>query len=120
MDKILLNNMQFYGYHGVFSEENRLGQRFNVDVALGADLKEAGRTDEIEASIDYGQVYQVTKEVVEGKAYNLIESVAEKIAERLLETFPSLENCNIKVTKPDPPIPGHYDSAAVEIYRERD
>lgn len=120
MDKILLNRMQFYGYHGVFSEETRLGQRFFVDVILETDLRKAGSTDNLKASIDYGRVYQLVQEVVEGKPYQLIESVAERTAAVLLESFSSLQACTIKVIKPDPPISGYYESVAVEIYRERE
>ncbi|HEY4600530.1 MAG TPA: dihydroneopterin aldolase [Cerasibacillus sp.] len=120
MDKIILKTMQFYGYHGLFPEENKLGQRFLVDVILYADLKEAGEMDDMNASIHYGHVFERVKTIVEGEARNLIEAVAESIAQDLLVTFPRLQACMIKVIKPDPPIPGHYDSVAVEIYRERE
>lgn len=120
MDKIFLNKMQFYGYHGVFPEETKLGQRFFVDAILEVDLKKAGTTDDLQESIDYGKAYQLIKEVAEGKAFQLIESVAETMAANLLQTYPVLQACTIKVTKPDPPIPGYYDSVAVEIYRGRE
>ncbi|SDK60836.1 dihydroneopterin aldolase [Sediminibacillus albus] len=119
MDKIYLNKMEFYGYHGLFPEENKLGQRFLVDLALELDLKKAGQTDNMDESIDYGRIYQVTKEIVEGEASKLIENVAEKISASLLSEFDKLMACTIKVIKPDPPIPGHYNSVAIEIYRER-
>lgn len=114
-----MNNLQFYGFHGVFPEENKLGQRFYVDLQLHVPLKKAGVSDDMKDSIDYGHVFEVVQEIVEGEAMNLLEAVAEKIAERLFETFKSLEACTVKVIKPDPPIPGQYDSVAVEIYRER-
>lgn len=120
MDKILLNRMQFYGYHGFFAEEKKLGQRFFVDVVLEADLRKAGLSDNLKESIDYGHAYQLIKQVTEGEPYQLIESVAEKVAAVLLENFSALQACTVKVTKPDPPIPGYYDSVAVEIYRERE
>lgn len=119
MDKIYVNDMAFYGFHGVFPEETKLGQRFVVSVELELDLKEAGETDSIDKSIDYGLVYQLTKEVVEGEARKLIEAVAEQIANTLLTNLDLLKACTIKVVKPDPPIPGHYQSVAVEIYREK-
>lgn len=119
MDKILLNRMQFYGYHGLFAEENKLGQRFNVDVELFVDLQKAGQTDEMNDSIHYGHAYELIQRIVEGERKNLIEAVAEAISSTLLASFSLLEACTVKVTKPDPPIPGHYDSVAVEIYRER-
>lgn len=119
MDKILLNNMQFYGFHGLFPEENRLGQRFNVDVALFVDLKKAGKSDNMNDSVHYGEVYEQVKRIVEGSALNLIEAVAERIAEQLLSSFDLLTACTVKVVKPNPPIVGHYESVAVEIYREK-
>lgn len=119
MDKIYLHKLAFYGYHGVFAEENKLGQRYFVNLELEIDLQKAGKSDQIEDSIDYGHVYQITKEIVEGKAYRLVEAVAENIAEKLLQTFDRLTACRVKVDKPDPPIPGHYQAVAVEIYREQ-
>ncbi|MFK2826941.1 dihydroneopterin aldolase [Bacillus sp. B190/17] len=119
MDKIYVTGMEFYGYHGVFPEENRLGQRFRVDAVLEVSLKKAGTTDSLEDSVNYGEVYQVCKEVTEGKRFKLVESVAEQIAASLLEAFPAVTACTIKVIKPDPPIPGHYDHVAVEIMRGR-
>lgn len=119
MDKIYLHKLAFYGYHGLFAEENKLGQRYFVDLVLEMDLRKAGESDQIEDSIDYGHVFEITKEIVEGKAYRLVEAVAEKVADSLLNTFDQLTACRVKVDKPDPPIPGHYQAVAVEIYREK-
>lgn len=111
--------MEFYGYHGVFPEENRLGQRFIVDLVVSVDIKKAGETDDLNFSVNYGELYQVCKEVVEGKPYKLLEAVAEKIAASVLMTFPLVLDVTVKVIKPDPPIPGHYKSVAIEITRGR-
>lgn len=119
MDKIFVNRMEFYGYHGVFPEENRLGQRFAVDLTVSVDLRKAGETDELEHSVNYGELYQVCKEIVEGKPYKLVEAVAEQIASSVLEQFALVQDVTVKVIKPDPPIPGHYQSVAVEIMRRR-
>lgn len=111
--------MQFYGFHGLFPEENKLGQRFIVDVELFLSLQTAGKSDQMKDSIDYGRVYGIIKKIVEGEAKNLIESLAETIAGQLLEQFNLLQACTVKVIKPNPPIPGNYESVAVEIYREQ-
>lgn len=111
--------MEFYGYHGVFPEETRLGQRFVVDLIVFVDLKKAGETDELEHSVNYGELFRVCKEIVEGKPFKLVEAVAEKIAETVLSQFTLVSEVTIKVIKPDPPIPGHYRSVAVEITRRR-
>jgi len=119
MDKIIIEDMQFYGFHGLFPEENRLGQRFQVNLELFADLSTAGKSDYMHDSIHYGHAYDTVKEIVEGYAKNLIEAVAEDIAAALLEKFDMLQACRVKVVKPDAPIPGHFKSVAVEIYREK-
>lgn len=119
MDKILLNKMQFYGYHGLLPEENKLGARFNVDLELFIDLKKAGKSDDMLDSVHYGHVYDSVRTIVEGEPKNLIESVAEMIADQLLDRFELIKTCKVKVIKPDPPINGHYQSVAVEILRER-
>ena len=119
VDKIFVNQMEFYGYHGVFPEENRLGQRFVVDLIIETDLSAAGLSDQLDDSINYGELYGVCKEVVEGEQYNLVETIAEQIASRVLTQFSNVQFCTVKVFKPDPPIPGHYKSVAVEIKRGR-
>lgn len=119
LDKIFVHEMEFYGYHGVFPEENKLGQRFKVDLTVELSLKEAGTTDNLNYSVNYGELYQTCKRVVEGKPYKLIEAVAERIADDIFNEYPLVQRCTVKVIKPDPPIPGHYRSVAIEITRER-
>jgi dihydroneopterin aldolase len=119
MDKIYVNKMEFYGYHGVFPEETRLGQRFAVDLEVSLDLQKAGQTDNLEYSVNYGELYEVCKTIVEGTPCKLVETVAEKIAGQVLEQFSLVSEVTVKVIKPDPPIPGHYKSVAVEITRRR-
>lgn len=111
--------MEFYGYHGVLPEENTLGQRFIIDLVVEADLKQAGLTDELEKSISYVDLYQVCKQIVEGKPFKLIEAVAEQIANQTLKQFDKVNTVTVKVIKPDPPIPGHFQSVAVEMIRSR-
>ncbi|WCN37766.1 dihydroneopterin aldolase [Aneurinibacillus uraniidurans] len=119
MDKILFNRMEFWGYHGVFPEENKLGQRFYVDLELACDLSDAGRSDNLNDTVNYAHVYTTTKQVVEDERYALIEAIAEQIATRLLAEHARIVEVLVRVVKPDPPIPGHYQSVAVEIKRER-
>lgn len=111
--------MAFYGYHGVFPEETRLGQRFIVDLIVETDLKKAGEKDDLAQSINYAELYEACKNIVEGEPFKLVEAVAEKIAGDLLNHFPAIAQVTVKVIKPDPPIPGHYESVAVEITRGR-
>ena len=119
MDKIFVDEMEFYGFHGVYPEETKLGQRFRVNLVVETDLSGAGKSDDIEDSINYGELYEVCKSIVEGKPYKLVEAVAEKIASAILNDFPKAHSCTVKVIKPDPPIRGHYKSVAIEIRRSR-
>jgi dihydroneopterin aldolase/2-amino-4-hydroxy-6-hydroxymethyldihydropteridine diphosphokinase len=111
--------MSFYGHHGVLPEERKIGQRFLVDVTLNADLYEAGVNDRLDQTINYAEVYTQVRRIVEGPPCQLIEAVAQRIADRLLSRFPTVVFCKIRVIKPDPPIAGYFDSMAVEIDRER-
>ncbi|KEZ49660.1 dihydroneopterin aldolase [Metabacillus indicus] len=119
MDKIFVNGMEFYGYHGVFPEETKLGQRFRADMTIELDLKQAGQTDDLQHTVNYASLYKICRGVAEGKPFKLVEAVAEKIAAEVLEEFQQVSFCTVKLYKPDPPIPGHYDYVAVEIRRGR-
>jgi len=119
MDRIYLNQMEFYGYHGALPEENRLGQRFIVDLTVELNLQKAGETDDLKETVNYAELYELCKSIVENRKFKLIEAVSEKIADEVLLQFPEIEKCTVKLTKPDPPIPGHYRSVAVEMTRTR-
>lgn len=118
MDYIHVNEMLFFGYHGVLPEETKLGQRFRVTVSLATDLQEAGQTDDLTKTVNYAEVYELCKEIVEGPPVQLIESVAEKIASRILKDYrEQVKGVRVQLIKPDPPIAGHYTSVAVDITR---
>ena len=116
-DRISLEGMVFYGYHGVSAEEKARGQRFVVDVHLSTDLKPAGTSDDLKDTIDYGDVYRLVKAVIEGPKHNLIESLVEEISSRILAGYP-VEQVKVKVKKPEVSIKGSIlSSSAVEIIR---
>ncbi|AQY49842.1 dihydroneopterin aldolase [Listeria weihenstephanensis FSL R9-0317] len=119
MDKIYLNELAFYGYHGVMPEENTLGQTFIISLTLGLSTEKAGKSDEVDDTVSYADVYETVKEIAENKRFKLIEALAETIATTILAEYPLLNETTVKVIKPNPPIPGHYHSVAVEITRAR-
>jgi dihydroneopterin aldolase len=118
LDKIYFNGMSFYGYHGVFEAEAQLGQRFYVDLELSLDLSKAGESDDLNDTVNYADIFKRIQQIVEGERYRLVEALTARIADQLLETFPFFE-VKVKVTKPNPPINGHYDSVAIEMVRRR-
>ena len=119
-DRILLEGMQFYGFHGVNPEERVLGQRYVVDLTVDLDLTEAGRTDRLEDTVSYSHIYRAVREVMEGEPRNLLESAAQAIADRVLDDFP-VDGITVTVKKPNPPVRGSsIELSAVQIYRKRD
>ncbi|WP_214797805.1 dihydroneopterin aldolase [Exiguobacterium sp. s5] len=119
MDKMFVNGMRFYGYHGVFAEENRLGQRFNIDLMCELDLAPAGQSDDLADGVSYAGLYQLTEDIVTGEPVNLLEALGERITTAVLAHSDKIQSVTVKVIKPDPPIPGHYDSVAIEMTRRR-
>lgn len=119
MDKIILSRMEFFGYHGVFPEENKLGQRFCVDAELSLPLAKAGESDDLEKTINYAEVYERIKHMTEERTFKLIEALAEHIAADLLEAFPVIAEVKVRVIKPHPPFAIVFDGVTVEIVRKR-
>lgn len=118
-DRIILSDLGFFGYHGVMPEEAVLGQRFFVDLVCGIDLRKAGRTDDLDASVSYAEIYEVTKAAFEERRFKLIEAVAQNIADRLFDVFPAITWVQVRVRKPSAPIPMAAGEAAVELHRQR-
>ena len=120
MDKIIIKNLAFYGYHGVLNEERALGQKFFIDLELFCDLRKAGKSDDVKDTVDYSEVYKIVKKIVEEDRYNLLEALGEKIAAEILMAFSKVEELKIVIRKPGAPINGIFDYFAVEIRRKRD
>lgn len=117
-DRIHLKGMVFYGHHGVTPEEQALGQRIEVDLEVEADLETAAVEDDPEQTIDYGDLYRITREVVEGEPVRLIETIAQRVADRIQDEY-DVGAVWVKVMKPGAPIDGSVlGHAAVEILRE--
>ncbi|WP_010279308.1 dihydroneopterin aldolase [Paenibacillus senegalensis] len=118
-DKIVMSGMQFFGYHGVYAEENKLGQRFKVDLELYLPLQPAGQSDELKDTVNYGEVYETVRGLVEERTFQLIETVAEQIAVQVLECYSMVEEVIVRVHKPNPPFKVFFDGVTIEIHRKR-
>ncbi|MCY0875343.1 MAG: dihydroneopterin aldolase [Firmicutes bacterium] len=119
MDTIFMKRMPFYARHGVFVEERHLGQRFVVSLDMTLDLQPAGQTDDLELTVNYGDVYTKVQEVMQGSPCRLLETVAQRIADVLLQTYPALHSVLVQVEKPGAPIAGIFDTVGVTITRMR-
>jgi 7,8-dihydroneopterin aldolase/epimerase/oxygenase len=121
LDEVFLEGLRFYAYHGNNLEERVQGQRFVVDVRLLADLREAGRTDDLTRTINYSAVYRCVREIVEGEPRKLIEVVAHEIAKSLLDEFSMAQSVTVTVRKPEVAIKGSIlDAAGVRIHHKRE
>lgn len=117
MDKIIIEGLELFCNHGVFPEENRLGQKFVVSAILYTDTRKAGKTDGLEFSIHYGEAAMKIKEWMEGNTFALIERAAEFVCEKLLLEYPLLKQVTLKLEKPWAPVGLPLKTVGVEITR---
>ena len=118
-DKILLNNFEFYGTHGVLETEKEIPQKFIIDICLYLDLSLPGRTDDLKLTIDYSTVYRIVKVIVETQAFNLIEGLATAIANKIISNF-RIDEVMVTVKKPNAPIEDAvFSTVAVQISRKK-
>ena len=116
-DRIILDGMEFYGFHGCNDDEKQLGQKFLVNVEVEVSLEAAGKSDDLNDTVSYSHLFRAVKSVFEGPPRNLLETVAGEIAEKLITDFP-VTTVTIRVMKMFPPIKtGLMDFAGVQISR---
>jgi dihydroneopterin aldolase len=116
---IRIKKATFYGYHGVMSEEQSVGGKFEADVDIYTDFSEAAKKDSLNQTIDYHKVYKVLYQLALEQKYYLIEAVASKIADELLTKFTAIEKIAVRVRKNNPPLGGVVDCVEVEVVKER-
>ncbi len=115
MDKIIIKGIDFYGFHGVSQAEQELGQRFIVDVKLELSLDKAGKSDQLQDTVNYCEIYTLIKEKGQQKRYALLEAMASDMAESILKGFDIVQRVNICIKKPHAPIGGVIEYAGVRI-----
>lgn len=118
MYQIRMMNCAFFARHGVFDQEEFLGQRFYVDAVLTVDPGDALETDSIDGTVDYGIAFQEIEKIVTGKRRFLIEAIALEIAKALCVRFPQITVADITVRKPNAPVPGVLDYVEVRVIHE--
>lgn len=112
---IRLENCAFFARHGVYSEEEKLGQRFFVDAVLLVEGGEGIANDDIEGTVDYGVAFSMIEKIVTGTRRYLIEALANDIAKAMLSSFPSVQHASITIRKPNAPVQGILDYVEVTI-----
>lgn len=118
MDTIRMNNLIFYGYHGISDSEQDRGGKFEVDLELFRSLQTPGASDKLRDTIDYEAVYKSVEACIKAHKHYLIESLAEDISKSILTEY-SIEKICVRVRKPNAPVSGVLDSVEVEVERHR-
>jgi len=115
---IRIKKATFYGYHGVRSEEQLVGGKFEADVDIYTDFSDAAKNDDLKKTIDYHEAYSFIYRLALEQKYYLIESLANHIAEELLKKFPAILKVAVRIRKNNPPLGGVVDCVEVEVIKE--
>ena len=116
-DLLRVEGMRFFGHHGCRAEERETGVHLDVDVEVRTDTREAAISDSVEDTLDYARLVETCRRVVEDNSYHLVETVAARLAEELLEE-PRAERVRVRVAK-RPPLAAAVDRFSVTIERQR-
>jgi dihydroneopterin aldolase len=116
MDYLMLSGMQFYAYHGVNAQENKVGNTFFIDLKIGGDFSKACLSDNVADALNYASIYETVKHMMDIPCH-LLEHLAETICQELKKKFPQIESIEIKLSKTNPPLFGQLDSASVILFR---
>lgn len=116
---IKIRKATFYGYHGVRSEEQSVGGKYEADVDIYTDFSEAAQKDDLSKTIDYHKVYSFMYHLALDQKYYLIEALASKIADELLKNFNGIQKVSVRIRKNNPPLGGVVDHVEVEVVKEK-
>lgn len=111
---IELENMEFYAFHGHYTEEQRVGNRFRVDLSFEVDSTEAARTDNLDTTVSYLDVYECVREQMAIPSH-LLEHVSQRIVEALQTRFPGIGRLRLKVSKLAPPLGGQVEKVSLTV-----
>jgi dihydroneopterin aldolase len=114
MGLIGVEGLQFYSHHGYYKEEQVLGGKYIVDIYMTVNIDEAAATDDLKKTINYEDIYQLTKSEMEVHA-RLIEHVCKRILDKIKLKYPALQHVRVRVSKHNPPLKGSVERVYVEL-----
>ncbi|GJE41928.1 dihydroneopterin aldolase [Methylobacterium soli] len=118
-DRILVQRIAVFAYHGLLAEEARIGQRFYISLDCSLDLAAAGVSDDVARTVSYADLTEIVVEIATQRRFALIEALAEAIAESCLARFSRLHAVTVRVDKPSAPVPAVIDGVSIEITRRQ-
>jgi 7,8-dihydroneopterin aldolase/epimerase/oxygenase len=116
MGTIVIENMEFYAFHGHYREEQIVGNRFLVDLEIETDMERAGQTDRLEDATDYQIAFRTVKSEMDKKSY-LLENIATRILDSLYANLPGIRKATVRIRKMNPPLGGNIGSVGVTLTR---
>lgn len=119
MDKIIIKDLKLFCYHGVNPEEKEEGQNFLFDITAFVDLTVPCKTDNVEDTVSYAKMIKTVRRVAQSEKNDLIERVAQRIADEILSEFDKVNSLIVTVKKPEAPIKAEFDYVAVSVERSR-
>lgn len=120
MDRIVLTGLLVHAHHGVMAHEARVGQRFAIDIDLAIDLQRASISDQLQDTINYGEVAAAAARAFTARSFKLIEAAAGAVADAVIAEFPRIAEARVTVHKPHAPIAAIFEDVAVTVTRRRD
>ncbi|AWW29902.1 dihydroneopterin aldolase [Echinicola strongylocentroti] len=114
MGKVSLEGIEFHAFHGVFSEEKKLGNRFTVDIHVETDFKKAMLDDDLNETVDYSRIYQIAKSHME-EPVKLLEHLAHLMVQDILSAYPKLQRIDIIIKKHNPALGGVVNYSVVKV-----
>jgi dihydroneopterin aldolase len=117
-DRITVRGIRATGFHGVYAEERRTGQPFVVDVVLHVDLAPAAASDDVNATVHYGELAEQVVAAIEGEPVDLVETLAQRVADIAL-SYPVVDEVEVTVHKPEAPVGVPFSDVAVTLVRGR-
>ena len=119
MGKIVIEEMEFYAFHGHYQEEQIVGNRFLVDLEMDADLTTAAGSDNLNDAVNYQQAYQIIKNEMRRTKSNLLENIGKRILDALYAEMEGINKASIRIRKLNPPMGGPIKSVGIKMSRKK-
>jgi len=116
--RVALEGLEFHAFHGVYPHERESGNWFEIDIAVNTDFSVAAEQDELSGTVNYESLFRIVKDQMEIPS-KLLETVAEKIVDHVLEAFPQVESVELKISKINPPIGGKCRKASISMTKKQ-
>lgn len=117
-DKVALEGMEFYAYHGFYEEERKIGNRYTVDLEVTTDFSKAANQDDLSGTVDYVQLYEIVKDRMTIPS-KLLEKLGQEIVDGVFQCFPSVSEVKVSVSKHNPPFGGICAKSKITLERTK-